>query len=131
MTNTYVATEVVTYLQTIVDVSVSPPPFSDDVNKKVQRSPDPIAVDMYMHVLAGVAAQPARDPSWPLHSHRDGFGGFLWKLSRIGERLSPTKSIRKGRNEFLFLMGEGGSFWEDYAYMATFFLGPIDDNHER
>ncbi|VEU35152.1 unnamed protein product [Pseudo-nitzschia multistriata] len=30
-----------------------------------------------------------RDPAKPIHSDRTGFGGFCWKMSRIGERLSP------------------------------------------
>ncbi|KAG7344503.1 DUF1242 domain containing protein [Nitzschia inconspicua] len=30
-----------------------------------------------------------RDPSKPVHHDRDGVLGFCWKLSRIGERLSP------------------------------------------
>jgi hypothetical protein len=32
---------------------------------------------------------PGRDASWPVHFKRDGLSGFFWKLSRIGERLSP------------------------------------------
>mmetsp|Transcript_6559 Transcript_6559/g.16165 ORF Transcript_6559/g.16165 Transcript_6559/m.16165 type:complete len:84 (+) Transcript_6559:238-489(+) len=33
--------------------------------------------------------QKPRDPSKPIHYDRTGFGGFCWKLSRVGERLSP------------------------------------------
>eukprot|EP00934_Nitzschia_sp_Nitz4_P008971 Nitzschia sp. Nitz4//scaffold26_size159584//680//1091//NITZ4_002459-RA/size159584-processed-gene-0.214-mRNA-1//-1//CDS//3329544986//8961//frame0 len=31
-----------------------------------------------------------RDESLPAHKERAGLGGFCWKLSRIGERLSPA-----------------------------------------
>jgi hypothetical protein len=34
-----------------------------------------------------------RDPNKPIHADRDGLGGFCWKLSRIGERLSPFISV--------------------------------------
>mmetsp|Transcript_43599 Transcript_43599/g.105727 ORF Transcript_43599/g.105727 Transcript_43599/m.105727 type:complete len:84 (+) Transcript_43599:201-452(+) len=30
-----------------------------------------------------------RDPNLPAHANRDGLAGFCWKLSRVGERLSP------------------------------------------
>mmetsp|Transcript_96090 Transcript_96090/g.277518 ORF Transcript_96090/g.277518 Transcript_96090/m.277518 type:complete len:84 (-) Transcript_96090:231-482(-) len=30
-----------------------------------------------------------RDANMPAHLHREGLPGFCWKLSRVGERLSP------------------------------------------
>mmetsp|Transcript_20732 Transcript_20732/g.51435 ORF Transcript_20732/g.51435 Transcript_20732/m.51435 type:complete len:84 (-) Transcript_20732:389-640(-) len=30
-----------------------------------------------------------RDPSQPIHHNRIGFEGFCWKMSRVGERMSP------------------------------------------
>mmetsp|Transcript_9640 Transcript_9640/g.11029 ORF Transcript_9640/g.11029 Transcript_9640/m.11029 type:complete len:84 (-) Transcript_9640:92-343(-) len=30
-----------------------------------------------------------RDPNTPVHIDRTGFGGFCWKMSRVGERMSP------------------------------------------
>jgi hypothetical protein len=44
---------------------------------------------IFIFTNGGFLDAQSRDASQPVHYHRDGMMGFCWKLSRIGERLSP------------------------------------------